>query len=1005
VYRILATALLFAASAHAQRQLAGRLFGGSGYDEPSAIAADAQGNIYVAGTTTSADLPASGSYQPKPAVLPLSISSDGGATFNAITIPAVSEIVSLAATADGAVLYAGTPSSLMRSGDGGQTWSRTTPGIPARPQVLAISPRDPSVVYAGTAAGFYRSTDGGSHWDLIPSAMSQYQTAIFHQILADPLQPSTLWVVAGNTPEPSGIYTSNDGGDTWTAIPIPPFGGLSYGIAQSLALDPDHSGTVYAGGQVNPIYKSTDGGRNWQTLAFIFGTVVLDPSNPSILYVNTGVGIQKSIDGGQTFADTGLHSTAALTALAIDPGDPMRLYAASNQALFTSGDGGATWSATSIHSVAQIAVAPGRLLVGAQIPPQVYVAKFSPDLSQLVWATYLGGSGFHSVSNLAVDSVGNAYVAGATAASDFPITPGAFQTSGSTFVSKVSADGTRLLASTYFGTFPTNIAAVAVDASGEVYVAGSQNGGSLPTTPRSLQPAPPGPCRRPRDPGGFQPQNSGSGFIARISGDLSELIYSTYLTGTCGSSIFDIHVDPAGIATVVGGTYSLDFPIAGNAMIPIPPGSDESVFLTQIAADGGSLLYSTFLGGGPTTEAHAFLTDAAGNWYVTGGGSPASTPGAAQIKGSGSCPFAFGIGPPILQPPNRGEDAFITVFNARSTAPIFTATVGGSCLDEGDSIALDAAGNIWIAGLTQSPDLPLQSLVGGLGGQHGGFLAAFSPSGNALLTSGFAGIAPRLVAVAGRVAAAASTAHNPVFNGTYTYGTALATFDALSAPPVALDSIDAYSGAGTPGPIAPGQVVRLQGRGLGPPDAIAGTLIDGAVATSLGGVQVTFDGVPAPLLALQDGSAALVVPFEQQPFTTTVQVLRNGAPVSNPITWPIASRTGDLIAVSNADGTINSAQHPAAAGNTIGVFLTGLGAETPAVPDGRVATVLSAAPPVAIGSGIRIANVAVQPSYVGDAVGLVAGIVQINLPVPALGLQGPVLLQAPQFSTLVYVSR
>src|SRR5581483_858064 len=114
-------------------------------------------------------------------------------------------------------------------------------------------------------------------------------------------------------------------------------------------------------------------------------------------------------------------------------------------------------------------------------------------------------------------------------------------------------------------------------------------------------------------------------------------------------------------------------------------------------------------------------------------GSPTPTAGAALVQNSGRCPTTFGLGPIPPQPPTRGEDAFVTVFNAHSTSPIFTAVAGGSCLDEADSIALDAAGNIWIAGTTQSPDPPTRALVGGMGGANGGFVAAFSAKGDALL--------------------------------------------------------------------------------------------------------------------------------------------------------------------------------------------------------------------------------------------------------------------------------
>jgi uncharacterized protein (TIGR03437 family) len=999
---LVAASFFLVLCAHSQTQLASRLFGGSGSDQPAAIATDPQGNIYVAGATTSPDLPASRGFQPKPAVLPFSISSDGGATFTSSALPGTSQITALAAAADGATIYAATPGGVLRSADGGQSWTATSPGIPVAAQVLAVSPADPNIIYAGATTGFYRSTDGGNHWSLIPSQMSQYGTAIFYQILVDPLQPSTLWVVAANTPQPSGIFTSTDGGDTWTARPLPPLPFSPYSIATSLAIDPKHEGTIYAAGQGIPLFKSTDSGQNWAVQASVFGNVTIDPTDSATLYVVTGFEIDKSIDGGVTFSKTGLQ-ISGVRSMAIDPANPSRLYAAQDQALYTSADAGATWTPTRIHAITQMIATPGRLYVGAQILPQVYLAKFSQDLSQLLWTTYLGGNGYHSVSGLAVDASGNAYVTGLTAATDFPITSGAMQTSGRAFVSKISADGTQLLASTYFGGAATFPRAIAVDRAGAVYLAGSHHGDGLPLTPKAFQSAAPGPCKRPADPGGFQPV-SDPGFLARLSTDLSSVGYATYLSGSCGSILFGLQVSDSGVVTGVGGTYSLDFPVTSGAMVATAPGTDESGFLAQISADGGSLLYSTYLGGGFTTEAHAVLTDSAGNWYVVGGGSPTPTPGAAHVTANGFCSLGFGIGPPVPRPPTQGEDAFVTVFNAHSAAPIFTATVGGSCPDEADSIAFDSGGNIWISGATQSLDMPTRALVGGLGEQTGGFLAAFSPTGDALLTSGWTGQPSRLVSVAGRITGTAPAFHHSLLGNQYTLATALATFDAVTAPAVEIDAARSYTGATNGGPgIAPGQLIRIAGLHFGPAQTVAGTVADGFVANAIDGLQVIFDGVAAPLLTLQDQSVALAVPFEVRPPSTVIQVLRNGTPVSNPIAWPVYSAVPDVLLVLNGDGTVNSQEHPVKAGSTISVFVTGLGSQTPAVADGHVASAPSEGPVVTVGPGTRINNVPVQPSYIGNAIGLIAGVVQVNVPIPQLNVTGPVLFATQQFNMTVYV--
>src|SRR5262249_38443199 len=144
------------------------------------------------------------------------------------------------------------------------------------------------------------------------------------------------------------------------------------------------------------------------------------------------------------------------------------------------------------------------LLIGAQIPPHVYVAKFDPTLSQLLYATYLGGGGYQSPSGLAVDAAGNAYVIGLANVPDFPVTPNVLQPAppsptGGVFIAKISADGSQLVKSTYFGNGSQIPYTIAVDPSGAVYVGGYSQSTGLVTTANAYQRAIPGQCARPFD--------------------------------------------------------------------------------------------------------------------------------------------------------------------------------------------------------------------------------------------------------------------------------------------------------------------------------------------------------------------------------------------------------------------------------------------------------------------------------------------------------------------------
>ena len=314
-----------------------------------------------------------------------------------------------------------------------------------------------------------------------------------------------------------------------------------------------------------------------------------------------------------------------------------------------------------------------------------FVAKLSSDGSTLLYSTRLGGSGWDTGYALALDSDGNAYVTGETYSTDFPVTPGAFDTvlqglgSSVAFVAKLSADGSQVLYATFLGgstgseqTF-TSAHAIAVDASGNAHVTGSTVGlpSHFPTTP-----------------GAFDTtiQNGQRGFVVKVNGDASQLLYSTYLgVGTGG-----IALDAIGDAYVTGG---------GNSDFPTTPGAFERTaiggggFVVKLSPDGSTLLYSTFFSGG------AIALDAAGNAYVAAG----SCGGDALTTDTGfSRNFSGGCAPfdPI------GGDAHIAKLSADGSRLLYGTFLGGSFGDEANGIAVDPAGNVYVVGRTESLDFP-----------------------------------------------------------------------------------------------------------------------------------------------------------------------------------------------------------------------------------------------------------------------------------------------------------
>jgi hypothetical protein len=223
-----------------------------------------------------------------------------------------------------------------------------------------------------------------------------------------------------------------------------------------------------------------------------------------------------------------------------------------------------------------------------------------------------------------------------TVSKDFPTTPGVFQPvhAGITtaFVAKLNADLTGMLFSTFLGgSRDERGQTLAIDSAGDIYVGGRTLSTDFPATP-----------------GAFQPQfvrgsYFGDGFVAKLAGDGSELIYATYLGGSSEDEIKGIAIDTTGEVIVVGGTGSPDFPVTADALQPSLRGLDD-LFIARLSADGSELLYSTLFGGGKSDSAYAIATDGRGGAVVAGTSVSSDlpvTPGALQSQLLGATTGVF----------------------------------------------------------------------------------------------------------------------------------------------------------------------------------------------------------------------------------------------------------------------------------------------------------------------------------------------------------------------------
>src|ERR1700693_469970 len=195
--------------------------------------------------------------------------------------------------------------------------------------------------------------------------------------------------------------------------------------------------------------------------------------------------------------------------------------------------------------------------------------------------------------------------------------------------------------------------------------------------------------------------------------------------------------------------------------------------------------------------------------------------------------------------------------------------------------------------------------------------------------------------------------------------------------------------------IAPGEVIRIIGKKMGPAAVTPGVINSGILATNVAGVQVTFDGAAVPLLSVSAQEIDLVVPFELTKSTTTVQVIYNGVK-SNPVQVAVTSTALQILAVLNEDYSTNSASNPAQAGSVMTLYFAGAGQTNPPSQDGQV----NAAPLAAPSMSIQLQWFANDPNnptilpitFAGAAPGLAAGIFQVNFIAPQQSLMNVNLL-------------
>ncbi len=652
---------------------------------------------------------------------------------------------------------------------------------------------------------------------------------------------------------------------------------------------------------------------------------------------------------------------------------------------------------------------------GVSDPPgEIFVTKLNAAGTAVLYSAYIGGSKSDIGKAIAVDSGGNAYVAGHTQSPDFPVTLGAFQSKlsqdsselfwGDAFVLKLNASGSGLVYSTYLGGEMLDEAnSIALGPGNEAFVAGRTESTDFPTTE-----------------GAYQTDSSmwigTDGFVTRLDREGKKLVYSTYLGGKNNDAVNGIAVDGFGAAYVTGVTLSDDFPIAGAPFQAAYHGGDQfswyDGFVTKLANDGATLVYSTYIGGARHDIPHAIAVDSVGNAYIAGETNstdfPTTITGEPSVNGDGGTAY----------------DGFVAKLDNHGSSTTWARYLGGSGTDLVSALALDTWNNVIVAGETDSMNFPVRGGdcdISMLSGKRDAFVSSLANSGGVVIYSMFLG---------GRekdrgTAVAVGTGDN-VYVAGRTFSSDFPTTPGVIrrsqsgeeafVARVSPSSVERGSCISLPGvvnaasyesgTVSPGEIVTIYGKDIGPPNLTPGEITaDKKFSNLLVGTRVYFDGAPAPLIYVYKTQLSAVVPYGVAGKDSTVISVEYHGNRSNSVQVPVADSVPAIFSLDSSgrgqgailnwpDYSVNGPATPVARGGVVMIYATGEGITNPPGVDGQLA--LSVYPKPVLPVSVRIGGIEAEVQYAGAAPGLVAGAMQVNVRVPssvAPGDEVPVILK------------
>jgi len=706
-------AIVFKISADGTTKVYEKTFGGSTESFGTAIAVDGAGEAWVAGSTASADFPLVHPLQSTLGARPLYESSNGGGTWSPVdNLPfALPQEMAVDPTTPTTLYEATADLGVFKSTDGGTTWTGSNSATaPTSAQAIVVDPVHPQTIYAASPSTLYKSTDGAATWTAIDTP--GYPVT---QILVDAQNDSNVYTVCTNTGPGYKVFfrKSADGGKTWNNVPFPGTPGVA-----ALALDPHVSGVLVAiSNAVIPfviqpyLYRSTDGGNTWTQIPNVSpatSALIADGSTTPTTFYN-GLTLRSS-DGGATWsAFPSLPGKSTTGTLAVDPTgilyaevSPLNLGAG----FYVSHDHGITWASVASSTPVSFnltATGSGTLFtVVNQLGTAGFVSKLTADGSAFAYSTYLRGHATLSIPTIvaaepnvfyqqnwilgiALDPAGNVVVTGGTRGTDFPVANAAQAANAGladAFASVISADGSTLNSSTYFGGSQDDGAlAAAVDSSGNVILVGQTwssdfpgGGGPLPYTygdafVTKLATGAPA-ISSVLNGASFQPGIE-SGSWAMITG--VNLANTTRIWTSADFEGADLPTALSGVSVTIDGNPAFVYyisPTQINVQVP----TDSSLASVQVVVDNNGVL-SAPASVALRNYAPAFFLDPGTNYAIASrlpDYALVGNPSAPAIPGETLVLWGTGFGPTTPAAP-----AGVAVSGAPATASAPTVTVGG----------------------------------------------------------------------------------------------------------------------------------------------------------------------------------------------------------------------------------------------------------------------------------------------------------------------------------------